>query len=69
VLLIQQQQQEDNHKMPTADKGYFPIKVKYDGDLLPVVVDHPKDLRSGVGFRVLKCNVPVVDIDVQESFL
>lgn len=55
--------------MPTADKGYFPIKVKYDGDLLPVVVDHPKDLRSGVGFRVLKCNVPVVDIDVQESFL
>ena len=55
--------------MPAADKGYFPIKVKYEGDLLPVIVDYPNDLRSGVGFRVLECNVPVADVDVQESFV
>ena len=41
------------------DKGYFPIKVQYNDRSLPEVVDHPNDIRNGVAFRVLECNVSV----------
>lgn len=37
--------------------SYFPIKVKYDGDEQAVIVKSPKEIRSGVSFKVLRTNV------------
>lgn len=37
--------------------SYFPILVKYAGDSTTTVVDHPNDIRSGVVFKVIQCNV------------
>jgi len=33
--------------------SWFPLLVKYYGDKLPIKVNSPDDLRSGVSFKVI----------------
>lgn len=40
---------------------FFPALIKYQDKDEPEFVSSPEDLRSGIAFRVLECNVTTVD--------
>lgn len=37
--------------------SYFPILIKYTDDCSQHIVQHPQQIISGLGFKVLKTNV------------
>lgn len=53
--------------MCDIEKGQFPIRVQYENQTEPVIVFDPKDIISGMGFKVLETKVPLMNAEGQQQ--